>query len=252
MTYSGRTAQWLRAHAASAANGKIAGSAGFYPACSPDKHRPWLTGLPPSINSLRCRISGNCASPCARCAPNLGSGVACCWPTRASTAPSQEVTRALLPSWKGCSTEQSQRVQALAFEEALVESCVRLMATHGSAPGVLVVPSADVRRVHQRLADESSRVPSLGELARMTGLSRYQVLRRFTKVYGLPPHAWLLRQRAERVRLLIRDGRTLTAAALACGFADQSHMSRVFVRQFGFTPGAWRNAVRPLRTFVQD
>src|SRR4249920_1527157 len=40
MTYSGRTTQWLRAHAASATNGKIAGSAGFYPACSPDKPPP--------------------------------------------------------------------------------------------------------------------------------------------------------------------------------------------------------------------
>src|ERR1700752_2348417 len=40
MTYSGEPAQWLRAHAASATNGKIAGSAGFYPACSPDKPPP--------------------------------------------------------------------------------------------------------------------------------------------------------------------------------------------------------------------
>jgi AraC-like DNA-binding protein len=27
------------------------------------------------------------------------------------------------------------------------------------------------------------------------------------------------------------------------GFADQSHLTRVFARQFGFTPGAWRRAV---------
>src|SRR5262245_14031661 len=40
MTYSGQPAQWLRAHAASATNGKIAGSAGFYPACCPDKPSP--------------------------------------------------------------------------------------------------------------------------------------------------------------------------------------------------------------------
>ena len=161
-------------------------------------------------------------------------------------------TFARLERWNDCNTAQAQSVQALAFEEALVESCVRLMALHGSAPAALVVPPADVQRVHQRLADDSSRVPSLGDLARLTGLSRYQVLRRFTRVYGLPPHAWLLRQRAERARVLIRDGRTLAAAAVACGFADQSHMSRVFVRQFGFTPGVWRKAARPLRTFVQD
>ena len=156
-----------------------------------------------------------------------------------------------LERWNTCRTQQAQCVQALAFEEALVQACVRLMDLHGAAPRAAVVPSANLQQVHERLMDESS-VPNLAELALMTGLSRYQVLRRFTTAYGLPPHAWLLRQRTERARLLIRDGRTLAAAAVACGFVDQSHMTRAFVRQFGFTPGAWRKASRPLRTFVQD
>ncbi len=136
-----------------------------------------------------------------------------------------------------------QGVDALAFEEALVASCVRLMARH-SATRWSDAPSSDVREVRERLADDSARVASLAELARLTGLSRYQVLRRFERAYGLPPHAWLLRRRAERARVLIRDGSTLSAAAAATGFADQSHMTRVFARQFGFTPGAWRRAAR--------
>ena len=48
----------------------------------------------------------------------------------------------------------------------------------------------------------------------------------------------------ERARGLIRHGAVLTQAALSCGFSDQSHMTRLFVRQFGFTPGAWQRAVR--------
>ena len=32
-------------------------------------------------------------------------------------------------------------------------------------------------------------------------------------------------------------------AAAAAGFADQPHMTRIFTRQFGFTPGAWKSAV---------
>ena len=39
--------------------------------------------------------------------------------------------------------------------------------------------------------------------------------------------------------------------AAACGFSDQSHMTRTFARQFGFTPGAWQRAAaracRPLQ-----
>lgn len=132
---------------------------------------------------------------------------------------------------------------ALACEESLVETCISLMARHGTVLLNTEVPGNDVRTVRDRLADDPLHPPTLAELATMSGLSRYQVLRRFERAYGLPPHAWLLRQRAERARVLIRDGSTLAAAATASGFADQSHMTRIFVRQYGFTPGVWQKAI---------
>jgi AraC-like DNA-binding protein len=64
----------------------------------------------------------------------------------------------------------------------------------------------------------------------------------------VPPHAWLLQRRAEKARGLIRNGSSLAAAAASCGFADQSHMTRVFVRQFGFTPGAWKRSAIAFKT----
>jgi AraC-like DNA-binding protein len=99
--------------------------------------------------------------------------------------------------------------------------------------------------VRERLADDISDPPSLAELAALSGLSRYQVLRRFEREYGLPPHAWLIQQRLERARGWIRAGSSLADAAVRSGFADQSHMTRDFARIFGYTPGAWRaGAVR--------
>ena len=136
-----------------------------------------------------------------------------------------------------------QRADALAAEESLVESCALLMTRHGTARAVSEAP-ADMRRVRERLADGLAAAPSLAELAAMTGLSRYQVLRRFQKVYGLPPHAWLMHERVERARRLISQGSSLRDAAAGSGFADQSHMTRAFVRHFGFTPGAWRQALQ--------
>jgi AraC-like DNA-binding protein len=133
--------------------------------------------------------------------------------------------------------------EALACEESLVEACALLMARYGTARPSGEAPPGDVRQVHDRLADDPFDPPTLADMAKMAGLSRYQVLRRFESVYGLPPHAWLLRQRAERARALIRDGSSLAEAAASSGFSDQSHMTRIFVRQFGFTPGAWRRAV---------
>ncbi len=43
----------------------------------------------------------------------------------------------------------------------------------------------------------------------------------------------------------LAEAPTLAAAAGACGFSDQSHMTRIFTRQFGFTPGAWQRARAP-------
>ncbi|MBC8058618.1 MAG: helix-turn-helix transcriptional regulator, partial [Rhizobiales bacterium] len=93
-----------------------------------------------------------------------------------------------------------------------------------------------------RLAAELCDPPCLAELAASAGLSRYQLLRHFEKEYGLPPHAWLQQQRVQSARGLIRRGTPLVQVAAACGFADQSHMTRVFARHLGFTPGAWQRA----------
>ena len=43
----------------------------------------------------------------------------------------------------------------------------------------------------------------------------------------------------------LRSGYALADAALMAGFADQSHMTRAFQRQFGITPGRYRAAVLP-------
>src|SRR5204863_8338948 len=79
----------------------------------------------------------------------------------------------------------ARALASLAFEEALVESCVRLMARHGSARWSNA-PSRDIQQVRERLADDAARVPSLVVLALLTGLGRYLVLRRFGLVDGLP------------------------------------------------------------------
>ncbi|WP_275431268.1 helix-turn-helix domain-containing protein [Klebsiella pneumoniae] len=44
-------------------------------------------------------------------------------------------------------------------------------------------------------------------------------------------------------RRLIAAGTPLAEAAFAGGFADQSHMTRVFVRRYGVSPGAYAQAL---------
>jgi len=130
----------------------------------------------------------------------------------------------------------------LACEEALAHACGLMLRDHSTAVPVRVDDDADLSLVCQRLADAPLDAPTLTELAALADIGKFQLLRRFKKVYGTTPHDWLLQQRADGARRLIRQGIGLSEAAVSAGFADQSHMTRVFMQRFGFTPGAWRDA----------
>lgn len=130
----------------------------------------------------------------------------------------------------------------LALDEAWAATCGQLLARHGSTGSPCATAAPALARVRDRLADDLVDAPSLGELAAIAGLSRFQLLRRYAEAFGLPPHAWLRQQRVLRARALIARGSSLVQAAAAAGFADQSHMTRSFVQHLGYTPGAWRHA----------
>jgi AraC-like DNA-binding protein len=135
----------------------------------------------------------------------------------------------------------AQGDEALALEQGVLQML-------RDAPGALApepsprVALASLERARARIADDCVNAPTLAELAREAGLSRYQLLRGFAAAFGLPPHAWLQQCRLARARGLIAQGRALADAAADAGFADQSHMTRAFVRFLGFTPGAFAAA----------
>jgi len=86
---------------------------------------------------------------------------------------------------------------------------------------------------------------SLSEAAGVCGLSPNYFARAFKQSVGTPPHRWLLLQRVLRAKSLLREAnRSLADIAAACGFADQSHFTRVFTTIVGASPGAWRKQVQ--------
>lgn len=86
---------------------------------------------------------------------------------------------------------------------------------------------------------------SLSEAAAACGLSPNYFARAFKQSVGTPPHRWLLLQRVLRAKSLLRDAKfSLSDIAAACGFADQSHFTRVFTSIVGASPGAWRKQVQ--------
>lgn len=82
---------------------------------------------------------------------------------------------------------------------------------------------------------------SLADLARETGLSRAHFARAFRRSVGDPPHRWLVKQRIANARIHLLEPRLpISVVASMCGFADQSHFTRVFRAVTGISPSAWR------------
>ncbi|MES2038553.1 MAG: AraC family transcriptional regulator [Pseudomonadota bacterium] len=102
------------------------------------------------------------------------------------------------------------------------------------------VPQA-IHHARSRIDDDPTAILSLQDLAQQSGLSRFQLLRAFAKVTGMTPHAYILQRRLHHARRLIAAGTPLVQVAIDSGFADQSHLTRLFVRNFGMSPGAYAN-----------
>ena len=130
-----------------------------------------------------------------------------------------------------------------AVEEALLRAVAHLLQHHGSRGALrkAMAGSPAVNAVRRRLDDAPEVPTSLAELAQIAGgCSRFQRLRAFARETGATPHAYLLQRRVGLARRLLAGGSTPANAALQAGFADQSHLTRAFRRQFGVTPARFR------------
>jgi AraC-like DNA-binding protein len=84
---------------------------------------------------------------------------------------------------------------------------------------------------------------ALAELAGLRGPRTSRFAHAFKRSTGVAPYQWLQRRRIARATdLLTRCGTSLSDIALACGFADQSHLTRSFARHAGAPPGGGRAA----------
>ncbi|WP_434710650.1 AraC family transcriptional regulator [Rhizobium sp. YTUHZ045] len=129
----------------------------------------------------------------------------------------------------------------LLCEELLLQLVADVMREGGGSEERPPVPSS-IRAARDLIDDDPLAAVSLADLSRESGLSRFQLLRGFARATGLTPHAYLIQARIHIARRLIAQGTPLAEAAFASGFADQSHMTRVFVRKYGLSPRLYAGA----------
>lgn len=148
---------------------------------------------------------------------------------------------ALLPAF-----QRSGEASQLFIDHVTLSMLTHLYGSYGGTRPGTPFPKGGMTRLQANRAKEFLSAHcadglSLIEAARACGLSRGHFTKAFRVSTGLTPHQWLQRYRIDKAKHLLLNG-TLTVAEIAasCGFADQSHLTRVFARLVGDTPAAWR------------
>lgn len=155
------------------------------------------------------------------------------------------------PHFTSAMTLRPQAHQALAAlcrsmdaGESLLERQTRLIAflqaILDEAPrrcGPSARPGANLLRARDYLVDNCDSRIVLDDLAQASGLSKFHLVRAFSRTFGMTPHVFLNHVRVSRARRLLRSGTPADGSGL--GFFDQSHFIGVFRSAMGVTPGRY-------------
>jgi AraC family transcriptional regulator len=115
--------------------------------------------------------------------------------------------------------------------------CLPLPTSHGLSPERL-------RRVRDYIEAHLDEELSLTVLADIACLSPYHFSRSFKQAAGVGPQRYVMQRRFERAKTLLRrTHQPLAQIAVDAGFTDQSHLTSIFRREIGTTPGRFRAAL---------
>ena len=122
-----------------------------------------------------------------------------------------------------------------AYFAQLEERAARLEKEREAQAKVAVAAERARQYIHAHL----ERPLGLDELAQVAQRERWSLSRDFRALFGTSPYRYLIQRRLDIARRLMLGGQTLAEAALAAGFADQSHMTRHFGQSYGLPPARW-------------
>ncbi len=98
-----------------------------------------------------------------------------------------------------------------------------------------------LQRVLDYIAANSHLEIRLDDLAEVAGMSRFHFARLFRLGMGVTPHRYLMDQRLEQAKALLRlDTRAVSEIAVETGFANAGHFARCFRRYVGASPTEWK------------
>lgn len=82
---------------------------------------------------------------------------------------------------------------------------------------------------------------SVEDLAMQTNRSLTSFKKEFKRIFGAPPHRWIVSRRLEMARvLLLSTNKTVSEVGIDCGFSNISHFIKLFKQKFHATPSSFR------------
>ncbi|MEL6463587.1 MAG: AraC family transcriptional regulator [Pseudomonadota bacterium] len=140
---------------------------------------------------------------------------------------------------------EDHKTDALAVDHAAFSIAALLVDKAGKItrrPGTPTpLSDAEFAQALDLMHDRIEEGVTLTDLARLSGRDVYQFSRAFRLRAGVPPYKYLIWMRLDLVRDLLRTtDMPLVEIAYACGFSSQAHLTTVFGKTLGLTPGKYR------------
>ncbi len=104
------------------------------------------------------------------------------------------------------------------------------------------LPSLRLKRAIEYINEHLGEDLSLSIIAAEVGMSQYYFCRLFKKSMGIAPHKYIIQQRVELAKLLLKNPELRIIDITAeCGFANPSHFAKYFHKYTGISPQQFRS-----------
>ena len=108
--------------------------------------------------------------------------------------------------------------------------------SEGSSLVNLQESNTEMDNICEYLRNNYMKSITLNDLSELTGISKYHLLRSFTKQKGISPYSYLEAIRINEAKRFLEQGISPMEVALKTGFTDQSHFTNFFKKFIGLTP----------------